>query len=176
MPWKRFRGLCLCIPVLLPAALCDAAAQPRPSAATFTATCPPTLTVTYSAIAQRGTGDPEDNLSGFTASFTPDTVVRLIVAAVGQRSGPGEGINADEPENGETVRPGQPLIYRFWDERARRPLYPAAIKCGYEGGFAMQQPVPANMRSCALLETRQEPTQTGTTARSIITRAAFTCR
>ncbi|WP_127090660.1 hypothetical protein [Aquabacter cavernae] len=152
-----------------------AAAHAQGTGPDLAISCPPTLALTYGAIAQLPFEGREYNLAGFKPAFAAATV-RLIEAEVTQPADEQNERLSGMAENEMTAKPGQPLNYVIWSKGAKAPDFPAVVSCGYEGGIALQRPLPATVRGCILTYAVRKTDAGDPSTRRIYTKADFACR
>ncbi|MEW6257212.1 MAG: hypothetical protein AB1592_14760 [Pseudomonadota bacterium] len=165
-------------PVLVCAAAmilaCGVAAAQSP-AEPLAVSCPPSLNVTYSGIAQLPFPGKELDIGGFTPAYSP-TSVRLIGAEI---TPPADAKNArlsGVADNEMTAKPGETLIFTIWPKGQAAPAFPAVVSCAYEGGYALQRRLPATVRTCSLTYAASKTDSEDTSTREIFTKAEFLCR
>lgn len=154
---------------------CGTAALAQAPAAPLTVSCPATLNVTYSGIAQLPFPDKELDIGGFTPAYAPATV-RLIDAEI---TPPADAQNArlsGTAVNEMKAKPGDPLIYEVWPKGEATPPFPAVVSCAYEGGYALQRRLPATIRTCTLTYVAAKTGEQDASNRQIFTKADFLCR
>jgi len=140
-------------------------------------TCPATVDVTYTQVSKLDFGmpDPKLEIKGWQPRFKPATV-RLIQAEIDSGADEKHEIMSNMPDNGDTAKPGEPLVYTVWAKDQKTPAFPAYVMCQYEGGFAMQQALPATTRVCTLKQATRKAAPAETSARDFITSAEFLCQ
>lgn len=163
---------------LLPPSSASAQGAPSsgaPPSPAMNITCPPTLKLTYTGVAQLPFPGREFDLSGFTPTFVPVTV-RLISAEIAPPADDKKERLSGMAENEMTAKPGQPLIYVIWPKGAKEPEYEAAVSCAYEGGYALQRRLPKTVRTCTLTYAVRQTGAEDTSTRRFYTKADFACR
>lgn len=147
-----------------------------PQAGAKTVTCPATVDLAYKRIDRLPFEGKTFDIVGFTPRFSAAAPVRLIGAGISPEATLKDGRSSDMADNAETAKPGQPLVFTFWPKEEKTPPYAAFVSCDYEGGYLLQQAVPAMTRSCTLRSTQRKAAATDASTREIYTSAVFTCQ
>ncbi|MGL4637077.1 MAG: hypothetical protein ACRCWF_13925 [Beijerinckiaceae bacterium] len=171
----KHQGISCALLALVALTPVSASAQTPPAAKAGSVTCPATLEITYKKIDRLPFDGKEFDIAGFTQRFAPVNA-RLIGALVAPEATMKDSRTSDMPDNADTAKPGQPLIYTVWSKDEKAPAYAAFARCEYEGGYLLQQALPATTRSCAVATVNRKPAATDTSTREYHTSAVITCQ